>query len=83
MASDPTAATAVLPERPRPSVIRAPWFMPAAAAAGIALLAIIVVLLATGGGGGGDGGAAPQVAPANAPLEQQLQQLDRAIDASR
>lgn len=80
MAGDTTAATAVLPERPRPSVIRAPWFMPVAAAAGIVLLAIIVVLLATGGG---DGGAAPQVAPANAPLEQQLRQLDRAIDASR
>jgi serine/threonine-protein kinase len=75
-----TAPTAVLPGRPQVSWHRSPWFMPAAALAAIALVAIIVVLLATGGGGGA---TTPQVAPPNAPLQQQLDQLDRAIDSAR
>ena len=88
-----TGATAVMRPQPRPASAaraadawlrdarRSPWFAPGAALAAIVLLAIIVVALAAGGGG--SGGSAPKVAPADAPLEQQLQQLDRAIDATR
>ena len=75
-----TAPTAVIPRRPQIDWHRSPWFMPAAALAAIVLIAIIVVLLAAGGG---DGGTTPRVAPANAPLQQQLDQLDRAIDSAR
>jgi serine/threonine protein kinase len=59
---------------------RSPWFMPVAALAALAVLAIVVIALASGGG---DGGRAPAIAPSNAPLSQQLDQLDRAIDAER
>ena len=88
-----TGATAVMRPQPRPASAaraadawlrdarRSPWFAPGAALAAIVLLAIIVVALAAGGGG--SGGSAPKVAPADAPLEQQLRQLDRAIDATR
>jgi hypothetical protein len=59
---------------------RSPWFVPVAALVAILVLGIIVVALASGGGGGG---SAPTVAPSNAPLSQQLDQLDKAIDATR
>jgi hypothetical protein len=59
---------------------RSPWFAPAAALAAIVVLAIVVIAL---GSGGDDGGRAPAIAPSNAPLSQQLDQLDRAIDAAR
>jgi len=81
-----TEPTAVLPRRRRIGAAtrwrnarRSAWFAPVAALAAIAVLAIVVVALATGGGGGG---ATPQVAPSNAPLERQLDQLDRAIDSA-
>jgi hypothetical protein len=61
------------------SVRAAPWFAPLAALAGIALLAALVVTLATGGNDRG----APSVAPSDAPLSQQLDRLDQAIDATR
>ena len=82
-----TAPTAVIPRRPQIDAAeqwraarRSPWFAPVAALAAIVVLAIVVVALATGGG---DGGTTPQVAPSNAPLQQQLDQLDRAIDSAR
>jgi serine/threonine protein kinase len=79
-----TAPTAVLPRRGAVTrwrnARRSPWFTPLAALAAIAVLAIVVVALATSGGGGGQ---TPQVTPSNAPLEQQLDQLDRAIDSAR
>jgi serine/threonine protein kinase len=87
-ATAPTAPTAVIPQRPRVDAAaqwhaarRSPWFAPVAALAAIVVLAIVVVALATAGGG--DGGTTPQVAPSNAPLEQQLDELDRAIDSAR
>ena len=58
---------------------RSPWFAPVASLAAIVVVAIVVVALASGGGGG----ATPTVAPSDAPLDQQLDQLDRAIDAAR
>jgi serine/threonine protein kinase len=68
------------PKRARPRAARrSPWLAPVAALAAIVVLAIVVVALASGGGGG----RAPQVAPSNAPLSRQLDQLDRAIDAER
>jgi serine/threonine protein kinase len=94
--ADPTAPTAALDDdtaptaavaggeasRPAPwrEARRSPWFAPAAALAAIVVLAIVVIALASGGDGGG---RTPTVAPSNAPLSQQLDQLDRAIDAAR
>jgi serine/threonine protein kinase len=64
--------------------IRAPWFLPVATIAGLLLVALIVILLAGGGGGGGEAPrGAPELAPASAPLDEQLDGLDRAIDAAR
>jgi eukaryotic-like serine/threonine-protein kinase len=84
----PTAPTAVIPRQPRlepaaqwHAARRSPWFAPVAALGAIVVVAIVVVVLATGGGDGS--GAPPRVAPSYAPLQQQLDQLDRAIDAAR
>jgi serine/threonine-protein kinase len=88
---DDTAPTEVLaPRKPRiegvgaltatRSARRSPWFAPVAAFGAIVVLAIVVVALASGGG---SGERAPSIAPNDAPLERQLDKLDRAIDATR
>ena len=60
--------------------IRRPWFLPAAGIAAVVLIAVIVIVLAGGGGAPQRPAASP--APASAPLDEQLQGLDRTIDAA-
>jgi serine/threonine protein kinase len=77
----PTTATRVLPRRAGAHLSRA-------AAVTIAVLALLVVglaIVASGGGGGSGAGRATNAIapPPNAPLEQQLTQLDNTINRSR
>jgi hypothetical protein len=51
--------------------------------AAVALIAVLVVALAGGGSSGGDAASGARLAPAGAPLQDQLRGLDRAIDAAR
>ena len=70
-----TAETRVMARARR----RPPWLAPAAGLAAIAVVAALVIAIASGGG---DGGGTPQAAPASAPLEEQLDALDRMIEGA-
>jgi serine/threonine-protein kinase len=82
-----TAATRPLPE-PRAArakelgeaahrARRSPWFFPAAALAAILAVGLLVIALASGGGP-----ATESAAPAGAPLNEQLDALDRMIEGA-
>ena len=59
---------------------RSPWFFPAAGLVAIVVAAILVIAVAAGGGE--DPATGPSAAPASAPLEQQLDALDRMIEGA-
>jgi serine/threonine protein kinase len=87
---DETADTRVMdgtahPREPVEALIRSarrsPLFVPLAGLAAIVLLAILVIALAGGGDPPGSEGR-PQAAPADAPLSEQLDALDRMIEGA-
>jgi eukaryotic-like serine/threonine-protein kinase len=80
---DETAATRVMTgggmARARPS----PRLVPAAGLAAVAVIAVLVVAIASGGGADSDQPpVAERAAPASAPLEKQLDALDRMIEGA-
>jgi eukaryotic-like serine/threonine-protein kinase len=80
---EPTAPTTPLRRSDVPSLEelrRSPWFVPGAGLAAILVLAALVVALA---GGGDDTSGSGEPPPASAPLEEQLRELDQAIDRAR
>jgi serine/threonine protein kinase len=79
LTGDGTTATVAQTAAARPSPAhRPPWLAPLAALTAVAVVAAVVVLAA---GGGGPDRSPARVAPASAPLDRQLDGLDRAIDA--
>jgi len=51
-------------------------------AIGVAVIAALVLVIVVASSGGGGGGGAPALAPRNAPLDRQLDALDRAVKAA-
>ena len=86
-ADPPTEATRRMPRMPRPSLRELPdgrreyqlHVGGRAVAVGLGVLAAVILLVVVATGG--DGGSVPDAPPPGAPLERQLDALDRAVEA--